>query len=85
VRKLNEEKIEKIKKAEEIFEEAYQKGFFGAIELNKSQVKRDVEWPGTLGNFLKDVWGRWLKRKAKELAKQNQEQIVSKEEEGCNG
>lgn len=81
MRKLNEEKIEKIQQAEAIFEAAFVEGFFGAIRLNKSQVKRDVEWPGTLGNFLKDVWGRWLKRKAKELAKQ---ETINKEDD-CNG
>jgi hypothetical protein len=70
VRNLTKEKIEKRRKAEARFEEAYQKGFFGAIKLNKSQVYRDVEWEGTLGNFLKDVWGRWLNMKQKEVNKE---------------
>ena len=68
--RFSKEKIEKIKKAEVLFEEAYQKGFFGAVDLNISEVGRQVEWPGSVGGFNKDVWGKWKKMKMKQLSKE---------------
>lgn len=68
--RFSKEKIEKIKKAEALFEEAYQKGFFGAINLNISEVGRQVGWPGSVGGFNKDVWGKWKKMKLKQLSKE---------------
>ena len=68
--RFSKEKIEKIKKAEALFEEAYQKSFFGAINLNISEVGRQVGRPGSVGGFNKDVWGKWKKMKLKQLSKE---------------
>lgn len=68
--RVQKENIEKVKKAEAIFEAAYQKGFFGAVDLNISEVGRQLGWPGSAGGFNKDVWGKWKKRKLKQLSKE---------------
>lgn len=64
---------EKVKEAEQIFETYFKKGFLGAVGvngINVSEVYRQIEYPGGLGGFHRNVWGKWLRRKEAEINKE---------------